>query len=151
MSKIYETKSEDDLRKELTSLQYAVTMHGATEPPFENEYHDKFDIGLYVDIISGEPLFLSTDKFKSRCGWPAFSKPISKDLIVEKVDTSHGMIRTEVKTKLTNSHLGHIFDDAPKELGGMRYCINSASLRFIPKSKMLEEGYGEYINLIDKD
>ena len=104
--------------------------------------------GIYVDITTGEPLFVSTDKFDSGCGWPSFSQPIQKDIIAEKKDTSHGMIRTEVRSKTGDAHLGHVFTDGPKEKGGLRYCINSASLRFIPKEKMKEEGYGEYLPLI---
>ncbi len=136
-----------DLKK-LTSLQYEVTQNGATEPPFNNEYNDNFKKGIYVDIVTGVPLFVSSDKFESGCGWPAFSKPINDNLIIETKDFSHGMIRTEVKAENSNSHLGHVFNDGPQELGGLRYCINSASLKFIPKEKMDELGYGDYLNLI---
>lgn len=129
----------------LTSLQYQVTQNGATEAPFNNEYNDNFEDGIYVDIISGTPLFVSTDKFESGCGWPAFSKPINENLLHHNQDTSHGIIRTEVKSSNTNSHLGHVFNDGPKELGGLRYCINSASLRFIPKEDLKEHNLEQFI------
>jgi methionine-R-sulfoxide reductase len=135
-------------KNKLTDLQYHVTQENGTEPPFLNEYYDTFDLGIYVDIISGEPLFLSIDKFESGCGWPSFSKPIKKEVIIEKSDTTHGMDRTEVRSQYANSHLGHVFTDGPKDKGGLRYCINSAALRFIPIEKMEEEGYGEYIELL---
>ena len=134
-----------DLSK-LSPLQYQVTQKNGTEPPFKNPYHDFFEEGIYVDIVSKEVLFSSKDKFDSHCGWPSFAKPIAE--IVEKRDFGFGMIRTEVRSKEANSHLGHVFNDGPKELGGLRYCINSASLRFIPKEKMKEEGYGEYLKLL---
>ncbi len=127
---------KEQLRKCLSELQYAVTQENKTERPFENEYWDESREGIYVDITSGEPLFVSTDKLDSGCGWPSFSRPISKDLIVEKKDMSLGMTRIEVRSKTGDSHLGHVFTDGPKELGGLRYCINSASLRFIPKTDM---------------
>ena len=117
---------------------------------FANEYWNEYREGIYVDITTGEPLFIFTDKFESGCGWPSFSKPISKKLITEKTDTSHQMVRTEVRSTLGNAHLGHVFNDGPKELGGLRYCINSASLRFIPKENMEKEGYGEYLKLLEK-
>ncbi len=139
---------KEELKKRLTPLQYRVTKESATEPPFKNEYYNNFEEGIYVDVVSGKPLFSSKDKFDSGCGWPSFSKPISDKSIKEKDDFSYGMIRTEVKSTASNSHLGHVFKDGPRELGGLRYCINSASIRFIPKSKMEEEGYGEYLNLI---
>ena len=134
-----------DLSK-LSPLQYQVTQKNGTEPPFKNPYHDFFEEGIYVDIVSKEVLFSSKDKFDSHCGWPSFAKPIAE--IVEKRDFGFGMVRTEVRSKEANSHLGHVFNDGPKELGGLRYCINSASLRFIPKEKMKEEGYGEYLKLL---
>lgn len=137
-------------KNKLTDLQYHVTQENGTEPPFLNEYYDIFDLGIYVDIVSGEPLFLSIDKFESGCGWPSFSKPIKKEVIVEKSDTTHGMDRTEVRSQYANSHLGHVFVDGPKNKGGLRYCINSAALRFIPIEKMEEEGYGEYIELLHR-
>ena len=139
------------MRKLLTPEQYAVTQESATERPFANEYWNEYREGIYVDITTGEPLFISTDKFESGCGWPSFSKPISKKLITEKTDTSHQMVRTEVRSTLGNAHLGHVFNDGPKELGGLRYCINSASLRFIPKENMEKEGYGEYLKLLKKE
>ena len=144
-----EADGADDaaLRSRLTPMQYAVTRHAATEPPFRNDYWDNFEPGIYVDIITGEPLFSSADKFESGCGWPAFSRPISEDLISEHSDLSHGMQRTEVKASGSDSHLGHVFPDGPSESGGLRYCINSAALRFIPRSRMAEEGYAHLIPL----
>lgn len=142
--------SKEELKERLTELQYKVTQEDATEAPYNNEYFNHFEDGIYVDVVSLEPLFVSTDKFDSGCGWPAFSKPIDRKLIKEKKDSSHGMIRTEVRSQNSNSHLGHVFCDGPKELGGLRYCINSASLKFIPKDKMKEEGYEEYISLFSK-
>ena len=136
------------LRRNLTPIQWMVTQYNATEPPFNNEYDQEFRPGIYVDITSGEPLFSSSDKFNSGCGWPAFSKPISARLINESRDTTHGMVRTEVRAANTDSHLGHVFNDGPADRGGLRYCINSASLRFIPKEKMAEEGYSDYLHLI---
>ena len=115
-----------------------------------DRYWNEHREGIYVDITTGEPLFVSTDKFDSGCGWPSFSKPIDKKLIVEKPDTSHGMTRTEVRSQTGNAHLGHVFPDGPADKGGLRYCINSASLRFIPKEKMKEEGYGDYLPLLKK-
>ncbi len=187
--------SKEELKNRLTPLQYEVTQNDKTEPAFNNEYYnnkeegiyvdivsgevlfsskDKFDSGcgwpsfskpidkssikdeyynnkeegIYVDIVSGEVLFSSKDKFDSGCGWPSFSKPIDKSSIKEEFDFSHGMIRVEVRSKEADSHLGHVFDDGPVELGGIRYCINSASLKFIPKEKMIEEGYEEYLDKI---
>lgn len=147
----YEKKSKAELLKELTPMQYHVTQDNGTEPPFRNEYFDLFQEGIYVDITTNEPLFMSTDKFESGCGWPSFSKPISQDMILEKVDMTHGMVRKEVRSKTGNAHLGHVFPDGPKELGGDRYCINSASLRFIAKDKMEAEGFAEYLLLLNKE
>ena len=141
--------SKDQLKNRLSEEQYKVTQENGTEPPFVNEYFDNFKEGIYVDIVSLEPLFISDDKFDSGCGWPAFSKPINRKLINEKIDRSHGMIRTEVRSSSSDSHLGHVFCDGPEELGGLRYCINSAALKFIPKEKMKEEGYEEYLSLFD--
>ena len=131
----------------LTPLQYRVTQESATERPFENEFNEHREPGLYVDRVSGEPLFTSRDKFPSHCGWPSFSKPVESANVVEKDDASHGMTRTEVRSKHGDSHLGHVFDDGPRESGGLRYCINSASLRFIPLADLEREGYGEYRKL----
>ncbi len=149
-SKSYQKMSKEEALKTLTKEQYEVTQNAATERPFTNKYYNFFEKGIYVDVVSREPLFLSKDKFETDCGWPAFSKPINEDSVVESKDFSYGMIRTEVKSKDGNSHLGHVFDDGPKELGSLRYCINSASLLFIPYSKMKEEGYGEYMHLLDE-
>ncbi|HHW39352.1 MAG TPA: peptide-methionine (R)-S-oxide reductase MsrB [Bacillales bacterium] len=141
-----EQKSEEELRKELTPIQYDVTRNSATEPPFRNEYWNSFNDGIYVDIISGEPLFSSTDKFDAGCGWPSFTKPIRRMELEERLDTSHGMRRIEVRAKQSDSHLGHVFDDGPGP-DRARYCINSAALRFIPKEKLEEEGYGQFLKL----
>lgn len=147
----YSKPSDEELRSKLTDLQYQVTQNAATERAFNNEYYDLFEDGIYVDIVTGEPLFVSTDKFDSGCGWPAFSKPIDNSLITENTDTTFGMIRTEVRSKNGNSHLGHVFTDGPSELGGLRYCINSASLKFIKKADMEKEGYGEYLKLFENN
>ena len=146
----YQKPTKQELKEKLTDLQYEVTQNAKTERPYQNEYDELFQKGIYVDIVSGEPLFLSTDKFNSGCGWPAFSKPIIPEVIREKVDLQFGMIRTEVRSRFADSHLGHVFNDGPKDKGGLRYCINSSSLRFIPVEKMEAEGYGSYIELLDK-
>ena len=138
------------LRKRLTPMQYHVTQEAGTEPPFDNEYYDLTEAGIYVDVVSGKPLFLSLDKFDSGCGWPAFAKPIDDQLIKESTDRSHGMVRTEVRSKDSNAHLGHLFEDGPAELGGLRYCINSAALRFIPLDSLEAEGYGDYLRYFKK-
>lgn len=145
----YSKKSKDELERSLTKIQYEVTQNNATEHPFENEYFNEFRKGIYVDITTGEPLFISSNKFESGCGWPSFSKPIDQKAIIELTDFTHGMARTEVRSKTGNSHLGHVFDDGPVEQGGMRYCINSASLKFIPKEDMKIEGYEDYLALLD--
>lgn len=134
--------------KPLTDMQKYVTQHGGTEQPFQNEYWDNHAEGIYVDVISGEPLFSSTDKFDSGTGWPSFTRPISDHNVTTNSDTTLGMERTEVKSK-SGAHLGHVFDDGPKDKGGKRYCINSASLDFIPKERMEKEGYGEYLKLFE--
>ena len=141
------SKPDDATLKNLSELQFAVTQEAATEPPFKNEYDREFREGIYVDVTTGQPLFVSTDKFDSGCGWPAFAKPIDKTFLEEHVDKSFGMTRTEVRARASGAHLGHVFDDGPKNLGGMRYCINSASIRFIPREKMSAEGYGDWLDL----
>lgn len=138
------------LKTSLTPLQYEVTQNAVTERPFANEYWDKFEDGIYVDITTGEPLFVSTDKFESGCGWPSFSRPIDSALLAEHADTACGMVRTEVKSATGSAHLGHVFEDGPRELGGLRYCINSASLKFVPQSRMEAEGYGAWLHLLKK-
>jgi peptide-methionine (R)-S-oxide reductase len=134
---------------ELSDLQYAVTQEAATEPAFDNEFWDKKDAGIYVDVVSGEPLFASTKKFDSGCGWPSFTAPLEHTNVVEKLDVSHGMIRTEVRSGHGDSHLGHVFDDGPPQEGGLRYCINSAALRFVPYDELEAEGYGRYKKLFE--
>jgi peptide-methionine (R)-S-oxide reductase len=139
-------KNPDALSK-LSPEQYRVTQRDGTERPFENEYWDNKEPGIYVDVVSGEPLFASTDKFESHSGWPSFTKPIDSEHVIENQDTAHGMKRTEVRSMHGDSHLGHVFDDGPREMGGLRYCINSASLRFIPLDELESEGYGQYSKL----
>ncbi len=133
-----------DLEKKLSPMQFKVTQLSATEPPFRNEFHDNKKPGLYVDIVSGEPLFSSLDKFDSGCGWPSFTRPLPGKKLVEKTDVSHGMKRVEVRSKAADSHLGHVFEDGPNPTG-LRYCINSASLRFIPLEEMEKAGYGDWL------
>lgn len=145
----YHSKSQEELARTLTKMQYEVTQNRGTEPPYRNQYWNQFQEGIYVDITTGEPLFLSTDKFDSGCGWPSFAKPIASSSLTEIQDESHGMERTEVRSRLGDSHLGHVFSDGPIERGGLRYCINSSSLRFVPKDKMAAEGYQEYLPLLE--
>ena len=134
---------------DLTPEAYAVTQRDATEPPFRNAFWDNKEAGLYVDVVSGEPLFASTDKFDSHSGWPSFVRPVEPDHVVERHDSSHGMIRTEVRSKHGDSHLGHVFPDGPGE-NGLRYCINSAALRFIRRDELEAEGYGDYLHLFEE-
>ena len=145
--KKYVPLTDEELQKTLTPIQYQVTKHEATERPWTNEFDKHFEEGIYVCIISGEPLFSSKDKYDSGCGWPAFTKPIDSNEIENKTDFKIGYARTEVRAKTGDSHLGHVFNDGPPSKGGLRYCINSASLRFIPKAKLTEEGYGEFASL----
>mgnify|MGYP000916541053 FL=1 len=137
--------SKEELKKRLTEIQYEVTQNEATERPFSGEYDDFYEDGIYVDIVSGEPLFSSKDKFDAGCGWPSFSKPIQNTTLTEKEDHKLNRVRTEVRSQKADSHLGHVFPDGPEELGGLRYCINSAALRFIPKADLEKEGYGEFL------
>ena len=141
--------TDSDLKKKLTPEQYNVTQCSATEPPFRNEFWDHHEPGIYVDVVSGEPLFASTKKYDSGCGWPSFTKPVDPENVEERSDNTYGMIRTEVRSSHADSHLGHVFDDGPKDAGGLRYCINSASLRFIPVEELESEGYGEYLKLFE--
>lgn len=144
MSK-YQKPTKEKLKRKLSLIQYKVTQEDATEMPFKNEYWDHEEEGIYVDVVTGEPLFSSKDKYDAGCGWPSFTRPIQKENLKEKIDKSHGMIRTEVRSKYGDSHLGHVFPDGPKDEGGLRYCINSAALRFIKKEDMEKERYGEYL------
>lgn len=143
--------NKNKLKKSLSEMQYNVTQNSYTEPPYTSEYTNFEKKGLYVDIVSGEPLFLSSQKFDSGCGWPSFSKPIKDDAVFFINDNSHNMNRIEVKSQIADSHLGHVFDDGPIEAGGLRYCINGASLKFIPFEKLEKEGYGEYIKHFDNN
>ena len=136
-------------KSHLTPLQHYVTQENGTEAPFTNEFDNHFEEGLYVDIVNGEPLFTSKEKYNSGCGWPAFTKPIEKKAVAYKRDQSHGMERTEVRSSEGNSHLGHVFTDGPQDQGGLRYCINSAALKFIPRSQLEELGYGQYVKYFE--
>ncbi|HEP1350045.1 peptide-methionine (R)-S-oxide reductase MsrB [Streptococcus pyogenes] len=143
-------ETSDELKQRISDLSYEVTQHAATESPFTGEYDDFFEKGIYVDIVSGEVLFSSLDKFNSGCGWPAFSKPIENRMVTNHDDSSYGMRRVEVKSREAGSHLGHVFSDGPKEAGGLRYCINSAALKFIPYEQMEKEGYAQWLTLFDE-
>ncbi|ASF39622.1 peptide-methionine (R)-S-oxide reductase [Halobacillus halophilus] len=142
-------KDQEELKKRLSDIQYKVTQEDATERPFQNAYHDHEEEGIYVDVVSKKPLFSSKDKYDAGCGWPSFTKPIETQEVKEKMDTSHGMRRTEVRSEYADSHLGHVFEDGPKAQGGMRYCINSAALEFVPKHDMEEKGYGYLTHLFE--
>ena len=142
-------KSQEAIDR-LTPDQRRITQDAGTERPFTGEYNDHKELGIYVDIVSGEPLFASADKFESGCGWPSFTKPIVPAYVNELRDSTHGMVRTEVRSVHGDSHLGHVFPDGPADKGGLRYCINSASLRFVPREEMEAEGYGEYLNQIEE-
>ena len=137
--------SKEALKQRLTEIQYEVTQNEATERPFSGEYDEFFEEGIYVDVVSGEPLFSSKDKFDAGCGWPSFSRPIQNTTLTEKEDHKLNRVRTEVRSQKADSHLGHVFPDGPEELGGLRYCINSAALRFIPKADLEKERYGEFL------
>lgn len=144
-----EYRKNPDAISKLSPEQYRVTQRDGTERPFENEYWDNKEPGIYVDVVSGEPLFASADKFESHSGWPSFTKPIDPEYVVENQDTTYGMKRTEVRSTHGDSHLGHVFEDGPRAMGGLRYCINSASLRFIPLDELESEGYGQYNRLFE--
>jgi len=144
-----EYRKTPDAVARLSPEQYRVTQENGTERPFSGEYDPHFEPGIYVDVVSGEPLFASAEKFESGCGWPSFAKPIEPAHVVERQDASHGMRRTEVRSAHGDSHLGHVFPDGPRERGGLRYCINSAALRFVPKADMEAEGYRAYLDQVE--
>lgn len=147
---MFKKPSKEELRKMLTPEQFRVTQEDGTEPPFKNAYWDNTKPGIYVDVVSGKPLFSSTHQYDAGCGWPSFTRPISDEELNYKKDTSFGMIRTEVRSSTADSHLGHVFTDGPKDQGGLRYCINSAALRFIPKEELEKEGYGHLLHLFEE-
>lgn len=147
MTKTYQKPGDEELRQKLTPTQYRVTQHEGTERAFTGEYWDHDEPGIYVDVVSGEPLFSSLDKYDAGCGWPSFTRPIPSVALTENTDHKIGYARTEVRSALADSHLGHVFPDGPQEQGGLRYCINSAALRFVPLAKLEAQGYGEYLGL----
>ena len=147
MDKKYTKPDQEELIEKLSILEYNVTQEDATEKPFTHEYNEIYEDGIYVDIVSGEPLFSSHDKYDAGCGWPSFTKPIDDIEIIEKLDTSRDRVRTEVRSQYADSHLGHVFNDGPKDKGGLRYCINGAALRFVKKEDMEKEGYEKYLVL----
>jgi peptide-methionine (R)-S-oxide reductase len=149
VNKNFVKPTTNELKNKLTLIQFIVTQENGTEKPFENEYYKNKEPGIYVDIVSEEPLFCSLDKFDSGCGWPSFTKPLEKDNLREKADFSYGMHRIEVRSKVGDSHLGHVFNDGPVEKGGLRYCINSAALKFIPAKELQKEGFSQYIHLFN--
>ena len=144
VEKMKQNETKEELKKRLSDIEYHVTQENGTERAFTGEYDDFYEDGIFVDVVSGEPLFSSNDKYDAGCGWPSFTKPIKKRGIAEKRDQSFGMERTEVRSREGDSHLGHVFTDGPQDKGGLRYCINSAAMRFVPKDKLDEEGYSEY-------
>lgn len=150
MNKKYSKPEDEILKEKLTPIQYKVTQKDATERPFSSEYNNNDEEGIYVDIVSGEPLFCSKDKFDAGCGWPSFSKPIEDNNIIEKKDVSLSIRRTEIRSKHGDSHLGHVFNDGPRHMGGLRYCINGASLKFIRKEDLEKEGYKEYLKIFEQ-
>ena len=149
--KDYQKKTDQELRESLSEEAYRVTQENATEAPYSNAYDQEFEKGIYVDVTSGEPLFVSSNKYQSGCGWPAFTRPIAKEVITYHEDLTYGMRRIEVRSRVGNAHLGHVFDDGPRDQGGLRYCINSAALRFIPLNQMEAEGYGEFLPLVREE